>query len=205
LLDKDLKLEGTDKKLMEIILRGREQLENLIRDFLLLARPGSEDCNVMDVGEIIDDILESIRFGADWNENVRIMKKLCDRNKVYGNRTEIRQAILNVVLNAFQSMPEGGSLKIETEMTENEDGNSLFKISICDTGYGIEKLRLLKVKEPFYTTREKGTGLGLAIVNRIVESHKGRFDIESEPDKGTKCTISLPAGPFETDPAKIAL
>ena len=191
-LEKGLHLGGTDKKLMEIIIRGKNQLETLARDFLLLARPYTGDPCAIDVKNMIDDIIESIQFGPDWNENIEVVKELCDQNSVYGNETEIRQALRNIVLNAVQSMPDGGNLKIETTVVKNEGGKEYLDICIGDTGQGIGKEYLDKILEPFYTTKERGTGLGLAIVNRVVESHGGKFMIESEPDKGTKCTILLP-------------
>jgi len=191
-LEKGLHLGGTDKKLMGIIIRGKNQLETLARDFLLLARPSPGDPCVMDVKNMIDDIIESIQFGPDWNENIKVVKELCDQNSVYGNETEIRQALRNIVLNAVQSMPDGGNLKIETTTVRNEEGKEYLDISIDDTGYGIGKEYIDKILEPFYTTKERGTGLGLAIVSRVVESHEGKFMIESESGKGTKCTILLP-------------
>ncbi len=191
LLKQDLNLTGTDEKLMDIVLRGKDHLENLARDFLLLARPSMDKRSVMNVKEIIDDLIESIRFGSDWNDNVTIETMLCEQNEVYGNETEIRQVFLNIIVNALQSMPDGGKLKI-TSRSMKEDGNELLEIAISDTGCGISEENLKKIQEPFYTTKETGTGLGLAIVNRVVESNMGEFKVESEVNKGTICTISIP-------------
>jgi len=191
LLKKDLKLTGTDEKLMDIVLRGKDHLENLARDFLLLARPSMDKRSVMNVKEIIDDLIESIRFGHDWNDNVAIETILCEQNEVYGNETEIRQVFLNIIVNALQSMPDGGKLEI-TSRGSKRDGNEVLEISISDTGCGISEENLKKIQEPFYTTKEMGTGLGLAIVHRVIESNMGEFKVESEVNKGTICTISIP-------------
>jgi two-component system sensor histidine kinase PilS (NtrC family) len=191
LLKKDLKLTGTDERLMDIVLRGKDHLENLARDFLLLARPSMDKRAVMDMKEIIDDLIESIRFGPDWNEDVTIETVLCEHNEVYGNETEIRQVFLNIIVNALQSMPDGGKLEV-TSRGMKRDGNEVLEISISDTGCGIEEDNLKKIQEPFYTTKEMGTGLGLAIVNRVIESNMGEFKVESEVNKGTICTISIP-------------
>ena len=191
LLKKDLKLTGTDERLMDIVLRGKDHLENLARDFLLLARPSMDKRSVMNVKEIIDDLIESIRFGHDWNDNVAIEKILCEQNEVYGNETEIRQVFLNIIVNALQSMPDGGKLEI-TSRGVKRDGNEVLEISISDTGCGISEENLKKIQEPFYTTKEMGTGLGLAIVHRVIESNMGEFKVESEVNKGTICTISIP-------------
>ncbi|MBW2545263.1 MAG: PAS domain S-box protein [Deltaproteobacteria bacterium] len=192
LLTEDLKLEESDRKLMEIILMGKDQLENLVRDFLLFARPDTRDRCKIDVAGIMDEVLESIRFSPGWNGNVEVVKNLCVQNEIYGNRTEIRQTLWNIVSNAFQAMPEGGTLEIETRLDAGEDNREALEIFVRDTGCGIEEKHMKNVREPFYTTKEKGTGLGLAVVSRIVESHGGTFRIESEPGNGTRCTILLP-------------
>jgi two-component system sensor histidine kinase PilS (NtrC family) len=192
LLKSDLKLTGTDERLMEIILRGKDHLENLARDFLLLARSSTGDRCVIDVKDVIDDVVESIRFGPDWHENVIIEKKLCDQNKIYGNETEIRQVLLNIIINALQSMPDGGNMILESRVMLNKDGKQIIQLSIRDTGCGIEKEKLKLIQEPFYTTKEMGTGLGLAIVNRVLENYEGEFEIESELNLGTICSITLP-------------
>jgi len=192
LLMEGLKLKGSDRKLMEIILMGKDQMENLVRDFLLFARPDTRNRSTIDVGDIVAEIFETVRFSPGWNENITVIKNLCAQNKVYGNSVEIRQTLWNIVLNAFQAMPDGGTLEIETRPSVDEDNRESLAISVSDTGYGIEKKDLHNVHEPFYTTKEKGTGLGLAIVTRIVEGHGGTFRIESEPHRGTRCTIALP-------------
>ncbi len=192
LLLKDLKLDQTDRKLMNIILRGKDQLEDLANNFLFLARSSSENRSRIKINKIFDDIIESIRIGPDWTENIKIERKISEKDDIYGSKTEIRQVFWNIILNALQSMPEGGKLKISARMVNENGGKESIEVSISDTGCGIEKEDMRKVSEPFYTTKERGTGLGLAIVSRIVEIHRGEFRIESELNKGTTCTIRLP-------------
>jgi len=192
LLTEGLKLKESDRKLMDIILMGKDQLENLVRDFLLFARPDTRDRRKIDVAGIMDETLESIRFSSGWNGKVEVVKNMCGQNEIYGNSTEIRQTLWNVVSNALQAMPDGGTLEIETRLDIDEDNREALDISVRDTGCGIEEKHMRNVMEPFYTTKEKGTGLGLAVVSRIVESHGGKLRIESEPGKGTQCNIVLP-------------
>lgn len=193
LLKSDLDIQGTDdEKLMEIIVRGKEQLEGLIRDFLLLARPNQEAHEAVDVGELIENIMESVRFNPGWNENIEIEKGLSDRNRLRGNGNEIRQAIWNIVMNAFQAMPEGGTLRVVTKVMAPPGEKEMLEIVIADTGCGIPPEHLNNILDPFYTTKDLGTGLGLAIVNRVVENHGGKFIIESEVDRGTCCRMLLP-------------
>jgi Signal transduction histidine kinase len=161
-----------------------------MRDFLLLARPSQAGHENIDIEAVMDDVLESVRYVPDWHEDIEIIRNSCDQASIYGSKTEVRQIIWNLILNAVQSMPDGGRVKIET----GPAGIGYIEIQISDTGCGIEKENRIKVLEPFFTTREKGTGLGLAIVNRIVESHRGTFRIESEEGKGTSCSVLLPRG-----------
>ncbi|MBN2515141.1 MAG: PAS domain S-box protein [Deltaproteobacteria bacterium] len=191
ILQRDLELEGTDQKLMDIILRGKDQLENLAKDFLLLARPNPGNRTTINVKKIIHTIVESDRCGPDWNDPITIEEEWGDWNNVYGNEVEIRQALGNIVMNALQSMPEGGILKIKTDTLVTQDKEFL-QINIEDTGIGIGKEHHDKILEPFYTTKETGTGLGLAIVNRVIESHGGNFTIDSKLNEGTQCIILLP-------------
>ncbi|MBN2567811.1 MAG: PAS domain S-box protein [Deltaproteobacteria bacterium] len=194
LLQKDLKLDDTNKRLMDIILRGRDQLEDLANNFLFLARSGSSKRSTIDIGELFDDIIESIRLGADWNENIEIEKDISGIPDMYGSRVEIRQIFWNIILNALQSMPDGGKLTIHGRIIKGNDGNELQEVTISDTGFGIAKGNMKSLLEPFYTTKERGTGLGLAIVNKIIDAHGGKLSIESELNKGTRCTILLPTG-----------
>ncbi len=191
MLSKDIRQDETDRKLMQIILRGKDRLDGFVKDFLLLARPKQSERRDINVEVIIDDVLESFRFSPEWREDIEVIRSLCDQTSLYGNKTEIRQVIWNLILNAVQAMPEGGRLKIETREAFN-DKKEYLEIQISDTGCGIEEESQDRVFEPFYTTKENGTGLGLAIVNRIVENHMGKIRIESKPGEGTDCIVSLP-------------
>jgi len=177
---------------MEIVLRGREQLENLISNFLLLARPAVADREDIDANDIVKDVVETLRYSQDWHESINVEMDFCDRADMYGNRTEVKQMLWNLVLNAVQAMPEGGALNIATRIIPSDDGEEYLEVSIIDTGCGIKKDQESKVFTPFHTTKERGTGLGLAIANRIVESHKGKLKIESEEGTGTTCKILFP-------------
>ncbi|MCD4777547.1 MAG: PAS domain S-box protein [Desulfobacterales bacterium] len=191
MLSKDLRLDETDRKLMQIILRGKDRLDGFVKDFLLLARPKPSERRDINVEVIIDDLLESLRFSPGWREDIEVIKNLCNQAGIYGNKAEIRQVIWNMISNAIQAMPEGGKLKIETREVFN-DTKEYLEIRISDNGCGIEEKNQDKVFEPFYTTKKNGTGLGLAIVNRIVESHMGKIRIKSKPGKGTDCIVLLP-------------
>ena len=192
ILKRDLQLSEVDEKLMQIILRGKDQLDHVIKDFLLLARPAPGDRETVFIKEIIEGVVESIQYLPDWNNDIKVLLDLSDNLSVYANRTEIKEVIWNLVINAAQSMPEGGELSVETrKINEGAHGESL-EIQVGDTGYGIDEENLDRIFEPFFTTKERGTGLGLAIVNRIVEGYKGKILVRRGIERGTIFRVSLP-------------
>jgi two-component system sensor histidine kinase PilS (NtrC family) len=191
-LSRDLRLSEGDERLMRIILRGKEQLEGFMKDFLLLARPKLGAHEMIDIRATIDNVLDALKYVPDWHEGIEIRKSIAENALIYANQSEIRQVIWNLLLNALQAMPVQGVLNIETKRKIFKDSSDCLEIIVADNGCGIAQKDLKKIFEPFYTTREKGTGLGLAIVNRIVESNKGKIQILSEVGKGTMCILSLP-------------
>jgi len=193
-LKNGLNLNEADERLMGVILRGKDQLENFMRDFLLLARPPSGISEIIDIRDIIEDVLNSIRYTSDWHEEIEVVRKLSDQSLMLANETEIRQVIWNLALNAIQSMPDGGRLTVETKNVFLPDLREYLEVRITDTGCGIEENNREKIFEPFYTTKERGTGLGLAIVNRIIVSYAGKIKIEGNIEGGTTCVVWLPRG-----------
>jgi signal transduction histidine kinase len=114
---------------------------------------------------------------------------------------QVEQAIIEVVANALEAMPGGGSLRVSALAGSRDGGPRVVEVTIEDTGEGIPEAALPRVAEPFFTTKADGTGLGLAIAKRLVEQNKGRFDIASAADKGTVVTITLPALEAAGEPA----
>jgi len=117
------------------------------------------------------------------------------------DQSQVEQVLLNIFVNAWQAMPEGGDLYVQTK-NEILDENFVraygirpgkyVAISITDTGIGMDEQILKKVLDPFFTTKDMGTGLGLGIVKNIVESHAGSIQIVNRPIRGTRVTIELP-------------
>lgn len=182
----------TNERLMQIILRGKDQLESFLNDFLLIARPAHGVREAVDILDTIRDVIESLRCVPEWHESTEVKTlfpetPLC----ILANRKEIRQVVWNLILNAVQSMPEGGMLTIDARQFSNKEREDV-EIKIQDTGCGIGEESLSQIFEPFYTTRDTGTGLGLTVVSRILDEYKGNIRITSEAGKGTICTIRFP-------------
>jgi two-component system sensor histidine kinase PilS (NtrC family) len=192
LLGQGLKLDGTDERLMQIILRGKDQLDSFARDFLALARPVPVSRELVDLNEVIEEVLDYIKLNKNWTSKIKIIKVFSIKAKAFANKEQLRQIINNLTLNSIQSMEEGGVLSIETKMVKLEDKKEYSEIKVSDTGCGIKENDLKKIFEPFFTKKEKGTGLGLTIVNHIVDGYNGRIKIESTINKGTVCSVWLP-------------
>jgi two-component system sensor histidine kinase PilS (NtrC family) len=192
LLKQGLNLNGTDKRLMQIILRGKNQLESFVRDFLLLARPIPTSRELVDLNEVAEEVLENIKLNDDWTSAIKIVKVFSGKAKSLANKEEVRQVIHNLAINAVQAMREGGILSVEIKNQKLNDQEDYVEIKVKDTGCGIEGKDLNKIFEPFFTNKEKGTGLGLAIVSRFVDGYNGRIKVESIINEGTTFIVWLP-------------
>jgi signal transduction histidine kinase len=118
-----------------------------------------------------------------------------DLPSIQADSQQLRQVFLNLLTNAADAMPEGGSLTVRASGGVLESGAPALVIEFSDTGIGVKAEDLPRLWEPFFTTKPegKGTGLGLPICRRAVEEHQGTIDIESLPEKGTTIRIILPA------------
>ncbi|MHB8137631.1 MAG: two-component system sensor histidine kinase NtrB [Smithellaceae bacterium] len=192
LLAQTARMEETDKRLMQIIMRGKDQLENFVRDFLMLARPVPETREPVSVDDVADEVVENTKMSNERARKIKINKTSSGKNKVYANKGQIRQIIQNLMLNAVQAVEETGNVSLDVRTLKLEDRKDYTAIKVTDDGCGIEDKDIKKVFEPFFTNKEKGTGLGLAIVSRIVDGYGGRITIESRINQGTSITVWLP-------------
>ncbi len=192
MLKKDLKLDPTDERLMKIILRGKDQLENFMKDFLLLAKPAAGEKEWMNLNALIDEILESLVYIPDCSENITVEKNYPEPSLLYANKREMQHVIWNLILNALQAMPRGGRLHIRTTPVVVMNERQCVQLDIEDSGEGISREDMNRIFEPFFTTKERGTGLGLAVVGKIIENYSGTITITSEKEKGTRLRVCLP-------------
>lgn len=166
---------------------GKEIVESLLR----FARPSGASKRAELLNAIVQDVLTMME-PSFRRARVRVT---CERNAmedtlVYVARNELEQVFFNLFSNALDAMPHGGEITITTQMTPNR----LVGVCLRDTGIGMPPARLVRIFEPFYTTKEpgKGTGLGLAICRRIIREAGGSIEVASEVGQGTTFTIWLP-------------
>ena len=186
-------LDETGKRLMQIILRGKNRLESFVRDFLLLARHLPEVKQRINVNDVAEEVTENVKMSADWRDGIRLEKRIFGENQVLANEEQIRQVIWNLLMNALQSLEDRGRMTIEIQTVRPDGASDYVEIKVTDDGCGIEEKDLNKVFEPFFTNKDRGTGLGLAIVNRIVDGYGGNTVIQSKVNEGTTITVLLPA------------
>ncbi len=134
-----------------------------------------------------ESIINQVLSGITIPDNIVLLNNSKPKPVLHLDVNKIRRVCENLIKNAVDAMPEGGTITITSEET-----NDMLEISISDTGCGIPKENLKKIMTPFFTTKAKGIGLGLAICHRIIESHMGKILVESEKDHGTIFSIILP-------------
>ncbi len=177
----------TQKRLSGVIIEESSRLNKIVTEFLDFARPQIPNLRECQLEEIIEKNLSFLhpeleKKGIAVNDNLngRSFKMQADKDLLY-------RALLNIFMNAIQSMKDGGKIDIAVE-----EGKNNYRIEIEDTGFGISQENVKKIFNPFFTTREKGSGLGLSIVRKIIEGHRGTITIESEEGVGTKVKVQLP-------------
>jgi two-component system sensor histidine kinase HydH len=163
------------------------RLNNIVTEFLDFARPHETNIRECELNEIIG---KNMSFLAPelQKHGIKVYDNLDGRSyKLQADYDLLYRALMNIFINAIQSMDNSGSINIKIE-----EQKSWYRLEIEDTGKGIDRETIKKVFNPFFTTKEKGTGLGLAIVKKIIEGHKGSIEIDSGEGLGTKVTIYLP-------------
>jgi len=175
---------------MDIIIAQAQRISQMTHNLLDLSRPESNQRSPCDIHSILDKTLDLLKYQLKAIE----IKREYDPQipAIPGSASHLEQVIINLLLNAIQAMPQGGTLTIRTNLVRGEE-NDLVSIAISDTGQGIPPEHLEYMFQPFFTTRyEEGTGLGLYISNRIVQNHGGSITVESKLGAGSTFTVLLP-------------
>jgi PAS domain S-box-containing protein len=177
------------KQYLEMIESETRTAEKIITDLLEFARVKSVVKEKVSVSDLIEYTLS--RRTAPFNISV-IKDMPADLPHVSVDPRQICQILENLVVNAFQAMPDGGALNIHGKL-EVRDGRNYVSLALRDSGTGISIENMSKLFEPLFTTKPKGIGLGLAVCQKLIEANEGRIEVQSEEGKGTVFTIHLPA------------
>lgn len=194
LLDKfhsDAEDTSEEKKHLLMIYKQLVESINVPERLLKLAQTDNDDQDVINCCDAITDVISLLDFEAKSKGSIIELK--CDSPSLTlkGSAADFKMVITNLILNALRAMHQNGHLQIELSMKNNE-----IDIKVIDNGIGIEKDKIHRIFEPFYSDRQnatnKGTGLGLAIVKSIIEKFNGKISVKSTPNVGTIFTIKLP-------------
>ncbi|MBM7693114.1 two-component system, sporulation sensor kinase E [Peribacillus deserti] len=171
-----------------VITSELQRIETIITEFLVLAKPQAVKFLQRDINAILietielltaQSLMQNIQFETCYNSEIE---------NIYCEGNQLKQVFINIIKNAIEVMPNGGTIKVETDTYKEK----YVCISISDQGQGIPEEKIKKLGEPFYTTKERGTGLGLMVSYKIIEEHKGWIDVESKLGSGTTFRIFLP-------------
>lgn len=200
LLQEDLGRPGTKPdvrvlKRLDALQQESVRLQQILDEFLKLAGKHEVRLTVQPVGPVITELVEFYQDRLQ-RSGIQVRTGLADGLPPAAiDAARLKQALSNLILNAEAAMPGGGELMIAAEPERRG-----LRLHVTDTGAGIPREDLDKIFAPYYSTRPGGTGLGLPTVRRIVQEHKGTIEVHSDPGKGTRFTIHLPAaeGPADT-------
>lgn len=206
LLQEGVKNEKFQKDIVERIIREVDKANKLLKEFFKFAKPSKPNLRFHDIEILIEGVhlllspemkRQKVQFHMNMGANIP---------KVFVDETQLEQVFMNILLNAIEAMPEGGSINILTSCKkfdimgkkldiEEEPNNQLnfVIVEISDTGVGIAEDNLEKIFNPFYSSKPTGLGLGLSISSRLVDENGGNIDVSSKIGKGTSFKIALPA------------
>jgi signal transduction histidine kinase len=183
-------------KRIQTLLGETNRLKSILDEFLNFVREHRLRLTVCDVNRLVESVVAFITPEMEGRGiQLRTRFGLLPMTRVDENL--VKQVLLNLLLNAAQAMPEGGSREIIL-MTAVEDQK--VRIDVTDTGRGIPKVDLEKIFQVFYTRSKGGLGLGLPTARRIIEEHGGRLTVESEPGRGSRFSVLLPIRSAEAAP-----
>ncbi len=180
--------ESEDREAANVMVREVDRLNRVVGELLELARPSELKLKHTDINALLAHSMRLVQQDAQ-TKNIEVnLSTSKDLPLIRVDADRLAQCLLNIYLNAIQSMDEGGVLSVKSL----PEKNGTVKVEIGDTGKGISSIDLKKIFDPYFTTKSSGTGLGLAIVHKIIEAHRGNIQVKSTPGKGTVFSIVLP-------------
>ena len=213
LLLADLKDDDPDRSSLEAIRQAGERASGITRQLLTFSRKHASDPRVVSLGSAVREVERMARGVLREAVNLSIQLEAID-DAVFIDPAHLHQVLMNLIVNARDAMPQGGSLRIATSCEDLADGRGDVEpgrylcLTVTDTGTGMDAATLGRIFEPFFTTKEqgRGTGLGLSTVHGIIAQAGGAIRVQSTPGVGTTFRLYLPPATAETaEPASLAV
>jgi CheY-like chemotaxis protein len=176
---------------------GAERIRLIVRDLQVFSRQGEQERGLVDLNALVPPAVRIINHGL--RNRARLVEEFGPVPRVLGSEARLGQVLLNLLVNAMQSIPEGRPTLNEVRVRTSTDPSGRARVDVLDTGGGIPAHILPRIFEPFFTTKPggEGTGLGLAICQQIIRAHGGELEVRSELGKGSVFSILLPAAPMQ--------
>jgi two-component system sensor histidine kinase PilS (NtrC family) len=196
-------LSEENQKLLDLIVKETGRLNQILKDFLEYARIGPSVLSKVELVRLLDEVIQIAQRHPSFKHNISINKSLSSSALyVLGEENQMKQILLNLLVNAMESMEEtGGEIGITDKSLsqldqfyfneEETEESEWVAVAIMDQGKGITEEQREKIFSPFYSTKKNGTGLGLAIVLRLVNNIGGKIEFSSQPDKGSRFVVYL--------------
>lgn len=175
---------------LEIIAEEIDRLNRIVVDFLFAVRPMDTQLAEEDLNSVVGDLLSFVQYELEQN-NVDLVQEL-DQTipRLRLDQRYFKQALLNIIKNGIHAMPEGGTMRVSTQLR----GDRVL-LRVSDNGTGMSEEVMNKIFEPYFTTRDFGSGIGLTLVYKVVKEHSGDISVISKEGRGTTFTITLPVPP----------
>jgi len=199
LMQKRLGENEETRNYLNIILHQTERITKIIQQLLGFVRRKKSEWRDLDLRTILENTLDLLDQQIQ-KQSVSVVKDMRDNlSPVIGNPDQLQQVFLNLILNAIQSMPDGGRLCLSASMKKiskeglEEGRRPYVEVCVEDTGVGMKKEVIQQIFDPFFTTKDTGTGLGLMVTQGIVQDHEGWIEVQSEVGKGSVFKVYLPS------------
>lgn len=199
-LSDELDLSEENEEVFRRIIEEIRRIETLLRNLLHYARPPKPNFSVLDINRVIEHTVKTAKLSlkSPTLESKDIQFSEClsdDLPEIVADSSQLQQIFMNLLLNAFEAIPDSGKIMIDTSRK-----NGFIKIVLANTGRSLEEKSRQDIFKPFFTTKKKGTGLGLAICKRLIEQHNGAISVDNIPEGGVAFTITLPIKHEEDGP-----
>ncbi len=182
-------LPPKDNRILDILIRESDRLNQFVEDFLNYARPGKYEKHPLDLVSVLTDSVMLLRNSPECRKNLSVSLEVQSHPvRIVGCVDQLKQVFWNLAQNAIRAMPNGGELGIEIRQTSDSIGQIIFQ----DNGIGMSREEQQQLFQPFHSGFAGGLGLGLSIIFQIMEDHRGRISFESEKGRGTKVSLSFP-------------
>ncbi len=194
LLDR-ISADDVNRKLVEAICQAAGECKRLLASMVKSIREPESTFHGVNIGRVLESAIQSVWEQEGVSSSKVVLKKKIqpDTPTVRGDSLQLHEVFRNIITNALQAMPDGGTLEVGLKA----GGKREMRIWFRDTGHGVSKQDLFKIFTPFFSTKKTGSGLGLSFAHQVIKSHSGRIVVRSAPNRGSTFILMLPAATKE--------